>query len=186
MESPTTLNSHLTGFHTYCTIIEFSSVTTQRLAMFGPPFQIQLLRQSFWIFHQNPEHQYWSFSRIHLLDVKNNSTGWKMSAQDVESAVSAASRAFPAWSGLTPEVTFFNHGYQYVWSLGWSPLEDNFATIDSNKFLLQARAGFLLKIADRIDARLDELALAESRDQVHNMHMAETRFTYSYILFKTR
>ena len=30
----------------------------------------------------------------------------------------------------------------------------------------QARAAFLLKIADRIDARLDELALAESRDQV--------------------
>ena len=30
----------------------------------------------------------------------------------------------------------------------------------------QARAGFLLKIADRIDERLEELALAESRDQV--------------------
>ena len=32
--------------------------------------------------------------------------------------------------------------------------------------LIQARAGFLLKVADRIDARLDELAIAESRDQV--------------------
>ena len=93
----------------YYTIIDFPSATTQRLAMFGQPFQIQLLRQSFWIFHQNSEFQYWSFSRIHLLDVKNNR--WKMSAQDVESAVSAASRAFPAWSGLTPEVTFFNYGY---------------------------------------------------------------------------
>ena len=31
---------------------------------------------------------------------------------------------------------------------------------------IQARAGFLLKVADRIDARLDELAIAESRDQV--------------------
>ena len=32
--------------------------------------------------------------------------------------------------------------------------------------MTQARAGFLLKVADRIDARLDELAIAESRDQV--------------------
>ena len=32
--------------------------------------------------------------------------------------------------------------------------------------MIQARAGFLLKVADRIDARLDELAIAESRDQV--------------------
>jgi len=60
-------------------------------------------------------------------------------AQDVETAVNAASRAFPAWSGLTPE----------------------------------ARAAFLLKIADRIDARLDELALAESRDQGKPVNLAK-------------
>jgi len=59
--------------------------------------------------------------------------------QDVETAVNAASRAFPAWSALTPE----------------------------------ARAGFLLKIADRIDARLDQLALAESRDQGKPVNLAK-------------
>ena len=37
--------------------------------------------------------------------------------------------------------------------------------------ILQARAGFLLKIADRIDARLDQLALAESRDQVQILNL---------------
>ena len=42
-----------------------------------------------------------------------------------------------------------------------------------NKDLIQVRAGFLLKIADRIDARLDQLALAESRDQVQNITCEE-------------
>ena len=73
----------------------------------------------------------------------------------METAVDAASRAFPAWAALTPEVICAKR------------------VVFVNRQLIQVRAGFLLKIADRIDARLDQLALAESRDQVQNITCEE-------------
>ena len=52
-----------------------------------------------------------------------------MSAQDVETAVNAASRAFPAWSSLTPEVMPVPFSSQYwqtceLAGASWLPLED--------------------------------------------------------------
>ena len=40
--------------------------------------------------------------------------------------------------------------------------------------IFQARASYLLRIADGIDARLEELAVAESRDQVIHPYSTPT------------
>ena len=92
--------------------------------MFGQPFQIQLPRQSFFAGYL--------LNRCQIIFewFKMIICWTKLCGQDVETAVNAASRAFPAWSALTPEVNVSSQSTQR-WSFDWDfagsswfPVED--------------------------------------------------------------